>query len=40
MDNGKCNAFEMDNNDFKLDHRRFNAIRGVMRFIKAQITSV
>ena len=33
MDNEKCDAFEMDN-------VRFNAMRGVVRFIKAQITSV
>ena len=43
MDNGKYNASEMDNrmcNDSKMYNRRFNAIRGVVRFIKAQITSV
>ena len=28
MDNGKCDASKMDN-------RRFNAMRGVMRFIKS-----
>ena len=33
MDNEKCDASEMDN-------RRFNAMRGVVRFIKAQLTSV
>ena len=31
MDNGKYNAYEMDN-------RRLNVRRGVVRFIKAQIT--
>ena len=31
MDNEKCDASEMDN-------RRFNAMRGVVRFIKAHIT--
>jgi len=31
MDNGSCNASEMDN-------RRLNVKRGVVRFIKAQMT--
>jgi len=33
IDNRMVNTFEMDN-------RRFDAMRGVVRFIKAQITSV
>ena len=33
IDNRMVNTFEMDN-------RRFNSMRGVVRFIKAQITSV
>jgi len=31
IDNGKCDTSEMDN-------RRFNPMRGVVRFIKAHIT--
>ena len=33
IDNGKYNAFEMDN-------RWFNTMKGVVRFKKTQITSV
>jgi len=42
MDNEKCDVSEMDNkmvNASEMDNRRFNAIRGVVRLIKAQITS-
>jgi len=38
MNNGKCDAFEMDNrmtNASEMDNRRFNAMRGVVRFIKS-----
>ena len=38
MTNGKCDASETDNrmvNAFEMDNRRFNALRGVVRFIKS-----
>ena len=43
VDNGKYNASDMDNrmcNDSEMYSRRFNVMRGVMRFTKAQITYV
>ena len=41
MDNGKCDASEIDNrmvNASEMDNRRFNGMRGVVRLIKAHIT--
>ena len=41
MDNRKCNASKMNNrmcNKCEMDNGRFNAMKGVVRFIKAQIT--
>ena len=43
MDNGKYSASEMVNrmcNDSEMDNRIFNSMRGVVGFIKAQITSI
>ena len=43
MENKMCYHSKMDNtmsHDCEMDNRRLNAMRGVVRFIKAQITSV